>query len=97
MDEETYGAERARRLVAALRELAGRIQELRSDDALLRAGPELLKRLGDLRTELFHYEVRLTYDTPEIAESRRIVEQARRQLEGPEFESEDDTPWQDGT
>src|SRR2546426_8047803 len=34
--------------------------------------------LGNARSELFHYEVRLTYDTPEIAESRRIVEEAER-------------------
>jgi hypothetical protein len=34
---------------------------------------ELTKLLGEARSELFHYEVRATYDTPEVAESRRIV------------------------
>jgi len=37
---------------------------------------------------LFHYEVRLSYDTPEIAESRRIVEEA----EGRD-DDEDDELW----
>jgi hypothetical protein len=46
---------------------------------LLDAAPELQQLLGDARSELFHYEVRLTYDTPEVAESRRIVEEAKRQ------------------
>ena len=37
---------------------------------------ELMKRIGDVRSELFHYEVRATYDTPEVAETRRIVSEA---------------------
>ncbi len=95
MGEETYGAERARRLVAALRDLAARIAELESDRALLGAGPELMKRMGDVRSELFHYEVRSTYDTPEVAESRRIVEDALRQFEDLDSDDEDDHPWRD--
>jgi len=76
MSEPTYGPERAQRLVELLRTLAVRIIEL-DDTALLAAGPSLLKLIGDVRSELFHYEVRCTYDTPEIAESRRIVREAQ--------------------
>jgi hypothetical protein len=47
--------------------------------------------MGDARSELFHYEVRSTYDTPEAAESRRIVEQARDQMESLDFDNEE---WQ---
>jgi hypothetical protein len=75
-----------------LRALAARIAELDRSDRLLDAVPELLKRLGDVRSELFHYEVRSTYDTPEIAESRRIVDEAARGGK-PFDEPEDDQPW----
>jgi hypothetical protein len=37
-----------------------------------------MRLIGDVRSELFHYEVRITYDTPEIAESRRIVREAQQ-------------------
>jgi hypothetical protein len=94
MSDEIYGADRADRLVELLRELAVRIMEL-DDRTLLAAGPELLKRMGDIRSELFHYEVRSTYDTPEVAEGRRIVEDARRGEETLEFDDEDVRPWQD--
>lgn len=101
MSEPTYDEARARRLVELLRSLAARIHDLRNDADLLAAGPELLKLMGDARSELFHYEVRATYDTPEIAESRRIVEAARRQPDEVDFaggeldvdEEEDDEPW----
>ena len=56
-----------------------RIQELDQAGQLLRGAPELLRLMGDARSELFHYEVRSTYDTPEVADSRRIVEEAQRQ------------------
>ena len=39
---------------------------------------ELMKRIGDVRSELFHYEVRCTYNTPERAEHRRLIDEARR-------------------
>jgi hypothetical protein len=43
---------------------------------------------------LFHYEVRITYDTPEIAESRRIVEESEQHRDGLDFdEPDDDEPW----
>ena len=92
MSEETYGPERAKRLVVLLRELALRIQELDRSGGLLEAAPELQRLLGNARSELFHYEVRKTYDTPEIAESRRIVEDAERSLRL-EFDDPDDEPW----
>lgn len=91
MSEEIYGPERAQRLVALLRALAVRIQELDRSHRLLDAAPELQKLLGNARSELFHYEVRSTYDTPEVAESRRIVEEASRELSIDE--PDDDEPW----
>jgi PAS domain-containing protein len=91
MSDETYGPERAQRLVALLRALAERIRELDRTGRLLDAAPELQKLLGNARSELFHYEVRSTYDTPEIAESRRIVEEAMREL--PLDDPDDEEPW----
>ncbi|HJU75717.1 MAG TPA: hypothetical protein VJ717_18375 [Gemmatimonadaceae bacterium] len=77
MTEETYNEERARNLERMLRALAERIDDLDSRDELLAHAGELLKLLGDIRSELFHYEVRVTYDTPEIAEHRRLVADAK--------------------
>jgi hypothetical protein len=34
-----------------------------------------------VKSELFHFEVRATYDTPEVADSRRIVNAAIKQAE----------------
>jgi hypothetical protein len=94
MHEQTYDDARARRLIQLLRGLAARIDELQSGDALLAAGPELLKLMGDARSELFHYEVRCTYDSPEVAESRRIVKEARGQMRSLEFhDTDDEEPW----
>ncbi len=93
--EEVYGPDRAERLLAMLRALAERIRELDRAGHLLERVPELQKLLGNARSELFHYEVRLTYDTPEVAESRRIVEEAQREASeaaGGDDE-EDDEPW----
>lgn len=95
MSDEVYGPERAQRLVALLRALAERIQELDRAGRLLDAAPELQKLFGNARSELFHYEVRSTYDTPEVAESRRIVEDAQQRLDELRFdEGEEDEPWQ---
>ena len=47
--------------------------------------PALIKELGDVRSQLFQYEVRTTYDSPEVAEHRRIVGEA-----GPGWTPEDD-------
>jgi hypothetical protein len=99
--DQVYGPERARRLVALLRALARRIQELDRADRLLDAAPELQKVLGNVRSELFHYEVRLTYDTPEVAENRRIVEEAERRTRELDFgtgDGDDDAqPWRGGS
>jgi hypothetical protein len=91
--DEEYGEARIGVLRHLLRGLSDRIAELDRSGRLLDEVPELLRRLGDLRSELFHYEVRSTYDTPEVAEHRRMVDAA---LEPPEFLSpdpEDDQPW----
>ncbi len=78
MDDETYGEDRARHLQALLRQLADRIQELDRDGRLLADPAALLRLIGDVRSELFTYEVRVTFDTPEIAEHRRIVAESRQ-------------------
>ncbi len=74
--EQTYDEGRARNLEALLRVLAERIRELDANGELLRHAGELMKLIGDVRSELFHYEVRATYDSPEVADSRRIVQDA---------------------
>ena len=82
--EQTYDEGRARNLEALLRALAQRIIDLDRDGRLLLEAGELMKLIGDVRSELFHYEVRATYDTPEIAESRRIIS---------ELKNDDDKTW----
>jgi hypothetical protein len=84
-DDQTYDAGRAKNLEALLRTLAERITALDERGELLHHAGELMRLLGDVRSELFHYEVRATYDTPEVAESRRIVSQA--------LEAQDSTTW----
>ena len=79
--EQTYDEGRARNLEALLRALAERIQALDGEGRLLEGAGELMRLIGDVRSELFHYEVRVTYDTPEIAESRRIVSDAQKNEE----------------
>src|SRR2546430_15923608 len=76
--DQVYGPERAERLVALLRGLAERIQELDRAGRLLEAAPDLQRLLGNARSELFHYEVRSPYATPGVAESRRLVQEAER-------------------
>ncbi len=83
MSEQTYDDGRARNLEAMLIALAARIRELESRGELLGRAGELMKLIGDVRSELFHYEVRATYDTPEVAENRRIVEDAKQRSEIP--------------
>ncbi len=78
MSDQTYDEGRARNLERMLRSLADRIHELDHRDALLPHAGELTRLIGAIRSELFHYEVRLTYDTPEIANDRRIVADALR-------------------
>jgi hypothetical protein len=94
--EPTYGERRKRNLEELLRRLAARIAELDAAGELLQHAGELTRIIGDVRSELFHYEVRATYDTPEIAESRRIVEEAREEprseWEKTEWERDDEEP-----
>jgi hypothetical protein len=82
MSDQTYDDGRARNLEALLVSLAARIQELQSQGALLKHAVELTTLIGEVRSELFHYEVRVTYDTPEVAENRRIVAEARNSETG---------------
>jgi len=91
--EETYGEGRARNLEALLRALAMKILELDREGRLLEQAGELMKLTGDVRSELFHYEVRVTYDTPEVAENRRIVSDAEKQEN--KWEKSDWTPDED--
>src|SRR5262245_65196199 len=86
MSEQTYDEGRARNLEALLRALAARITELDNNGELLKEAGELMKLIGDVRSELFHYEVRATYDTPEVAEHRRIVSEAQP--------TEEENPWE---
>jgi hypothetical protein len=90
--DEVYGQAREAQLLALLRHLEERIRALDGEGRLLEGVPELQRLLGDARSELFHYEVRSTYDTPEIAESRRIVDEASRGPFTPDSQ-EDDEPW----
>jgi hypothetical protein len=90
-DEQTYDEGRARNLEGLLRALAERIDALDARGQLLQHAGELMKLLGDVRSELFHYEVRATYDTPEVAESRRVVEDAKR---AEEAAPPDESTWQ---
>jgi hypothetical protein len=62
--------------------LAARIRGLDARDELLVNASDLLRMIGDVRSELFHYEVRCTYDTPEIAEHRRLVDEATQRDDG---------------
>ena len=91
--DEVYDDSRADRLAEMLRALAERIRQLDRDGQLLGGVPELLRLMGDARSEMFHYEVRSTYDTPEIADNRRIVDEAQRQDPFHPDDSEDDEPW----
>ena len=91
--DEVYDDARAERLAEMLRALAERIRQLDQNRQLLGGVPELLRLMGDARSEMFHYEVRVTYDTPEVAESRRIVDEAQRQDQFHPDEPEDEEPW----
>jgi hypothetical protein len=88
MSDETYDQERARKLEGLLRALSDRILELDKRGSLLSNATELMRLVGDVKSELFHYEVRATYDTPEVAESRRIVQDAKKDTDDPWQKSE---------
>lgn len=91
--DQTYDDGRARNLEALLRALADRIRELDEQGQLLPQAGELMRLIGDVRSELFHYEVRATYDTPEIADSRRIVDEAKQ--DDPKWQISEWTPDED--
>ena len=99
MSEQTYDEGRRRNLEALLLALADRIRELHAEGTLLQHASELTRLIGDVRSELFHYEVRATYDTPEIAENRRIVSEAKKNDEANwepnewKPDEEDDPEW----
>ena len=96
MADETYDPARIAELLDALRELARRITILDAEGRLLDETPSLLKDLGDVRSELFTYEVRTTFDTPEVAEHRRIVDEASSGwAQGETNDKEEDEGWQD--
>lgn len=92
--DETYDPKRVEKLVEMLRALAQRIMALDADGQLLGESSELLRALGDIRSELFRYEVRLTFDSPEAAEHRRIVEEAAHGW-SPETDTgpDEEEPW----
>lgn len=90
--EQTYDRDRARNLEALLVSLAERILALQGEGALLRHAGELMQRTGDVRSELFHYQVRVTYDTPEVAESRRIVRDAQNSTQQSTWHKTEWTP-----
>lgn len=87
MSDQTYDDGRARNLEGLLRALADRIRALDAAGQLLANPAELTRLIGDVKSELFHYEVRATYDTPEVADSRRVVNDAIKQ-------AEQGSPWQ---
>ena len=92
--DETYDPQRIEKLVEMLRALAQRIMALDAEGRLLGDSSALLRELGDIRSELFHYEVRLTFDSPEVAEHRRIVEEAGREwLPGTDNGSDEEEQW----
>lgn len=97
MSDETYGEERARQLRRLLRHLAERILEAERGGRLLEDAPELMRLLGEARSELFAWEVRSTYDTPEVAESRRIVDEAAAPPDFLTSDTEDDEPWRNSS
>jgi hypothetical protein len=88
--DEVYGEARAEHLEDLLRFIAKQIETWDREGILLAQAPELLRLLGEARSELFHYEVRCTYDTPEIAAHRRLVEEASAPPDFHSAEYEDD-------
>jgi hypothetical protein len=95
VSDETYDPARITALLGMLRALAARIQQLDADGRLLQDTPALLRELGEIRRELFQYEVRSTFDTPEVAENRRIVEQASEAWDpgDDELDEGEEEPW----
>jgi len=91
--DETYDPARIERLRDLLRALARRIVVLDAEGRLLADPGALLRELGDLRSELFRYEVRTTFDPPETAEHRRIVGEANGGWSPVAEPDEEDETW----
>ncbi len=78
--------------------LAELIRRLDEQGELLEASPRLIRYMGNLRAQLFEYEVRHTgrllpapQDAPEVLEAQRIIEEAARRIE--EAERRWGHPW----
>ena len=98
-ESEQFDSERLRK---GLLELARLIRTLDQEGRLLDATPQLLKLLGDFRSQLFEYEVRSTRrllpkqaPPPEVLEAERIVREAAKRLEEGE-EGEEGQEGQEG-
>jgi hypothetical protein len=78
------------RLRRNLLRLAQEIVRLEKDGQLLDAAPVLIRMMGNLRSQLFEWEVRCTRrllpgkEPPEVKEAQRIIEEAARRLEAQE-------------
>ncbi|MDX2193390.1 MAG: hypothetical protein NW201_08540 [Gemmatimonadales bacterium] len=94
--DQVWGEARSERLRTLLRMLARLIGELDARGALLHGHPDLQRLIGEVRSELFHYEVRCTYDTPEVAEARRIVDEASRPFALDQDAPDDGETWRQG-
>ncbi len=94
----------ARALQAELRQLADTILDLEARGRLLAEAAALLKQLGDVRSRIFAWEVRLARPRPDPApaappsadalESGRVVEEAMQREQ--EAEQEWLKPWEGG-
>ncbi len=101
MDQEFEDAA-ARELRSELRRLADTILDLEARGRLLTDAPRLLKLLGDARSHVFAWEVRLARPRPDPApppaanaepgESGRVVEEALQREQ--EAEQEWLRPWE---
>ena len=94
MADETYDPARIPELLELLRALARHIASLDAEGRLLDETPSLLKELGDVRSELFRYEVRTTFDTPESAEHKRIVDEASSGWTPDDENTDEEDGWQ---
>lgn len=94
MPDETYDPARAEQLLEMLRTLARRIITLDADGRLLGETSSLLSELGNVRSELFKYEVRQTFDPPDAAERRRIVDEASSGWTPEDDVTDEEEPWQ---
>ena len=81
--DEVYDDARADRLAEMLRALAERIRELDQDGQLLGGVPELLRLMGDARSEMFHYEVRV--DLRHARDRRQPADRGRGPAAGLRF------------